>query len=326
MKNTSTLRHSLVLGASTVLLALGCGEGGAGTISQIDTPFNTPPTTDDRGGNPVSAGNPYKGSAPVGEDGYQSSADSGGYSAPSISGGGSQPPPGSGNCSTSLRQFYDRCGITEQLAQNPEVLAQLDSIVGQICAAIQTSPSCSACVFSKIPTISCSAVEEDVDDCEAACSGVDFDIEFDEGQGGSGGGGGAAGSSGEGGSAGSGPGGDLCGRCGDLAQCPEVGLSPGQCLEVCGSAPPGCAACVNAAGTDCNAIGACLASACSGGGEGGSGGSSSGGASCSQLGACCATLPAEAQSGCQSIASGGDDNTCGQVFSSYQNAGLCGGG
>jgi hypothetical protein len=48
---------------------------------------------------------------------------------------------------------------------------------------------------------------------------------------------------------------------------------------------------------------------------------------CSQLAACCGTLPGgEAQSSCQSIASGGNEDTCGQVFTSYQNAGLCGGG
>jgi hypothetical protein len=56
-------------------------------------------------------------------------------------------------------------------------------------------------------------------------------------------------------------------------------------------------------------------------------GSSGGGAVCSQLAACCGTLPGgEAQSSCQSIASGGNEDTCGQVFTSYQNAGLCGGG
>lgn len=273
MKNTSALRHSLVLGVSTVLLALGCGEGGAGTISQIDTPFNTPPDTDDRGETPASAGNPYKGSATNGEDGYQdgyqSSPDSGGYSAPSISGGGSQPPPGGGNCINSFNQLYERCGLLDEISQIPEEFGQLEDILNQVCAAIQASPSCSACVFSQLSTVSCTVFDEDetndegFNDCEAACSDIDIDLEG--GQGGSGGGGGAAGSAGEGGSGGTNPGGDLCGRCGDLAQCPEVGLTTGQCLEVCGSAPPGCAACVNAAGNDCNAIGACLAGACSGG-------------------------------------------------------------
>jgi len=185
---------------SALLLSQGCGEGGSGAgINTIEPPFGSAPPSDDRGGNPSGANNPFKASAPTSNDGYQSSPESGGYNAPSTSGGGFEAPPGSGNCVNAIKQFYDRCGILEEISQYPEALAQIDQVLNQICGAISTSPSCSACVLSQLPALSCSVVEdgsnEDNRICNAACA--DVDVDFDDG--GSGGGGGAGGSGGGGG-------------------------------------------------------------------------------------------------------------------------------
>jgi hypothetical protein len=317
MKKTSILRYSLFLGASALLLSQGCGEGGPGAgINTIEPPFGSAPPSDDRGGNPSSANNPFKASAPTSNDGYQSSPESGGYNAPS-SGGGFDAPPGGGNCVNAIKQVYDRCGITEQISQYPQALAELDQILTQICGAISASPTCSACVLSQLPSLSCSVLNDDNNQdnriCEAACAGVDFG--FDDGGGGSGGGGGAAGSGG---------GGNLCSRCGILDACPQLEFSSSDCAKVCNQAPPGCEPCIVAAGTDCNAIGACLASACSGGGGGSGGGAGSGGggggAECAKLASCCPGLDANFQPSCNAAVEQGQDATCKGFFDSLCTA------
>jgi hypothetical protein len=268
MKNTHLLRNSLVLGATVVLLALGCGEGGPGTPGSIESPFSSPPPSDERS-TPPSSG-PFQSSAPSSGGGYvPPSSDGGGFETPPPSGGGFTPPPGGGasiaSCVTALTGVYNRCNLGNN-GEGGSATISPEAEIALTCALLSSAPSCAACVLPRLSTISCE--EFDGDDapgpCESACEGLG-----NGGSGGSSGSGGAGGEAGSGGTAGTagsagGGNGDLCSRCGDLAQCPGLPLDVSTCLQACSSAPPGCAACVQVAGTDCDAIGQCLTTACGG--------------------------------------------------------------
>ena len=279
MKNTNTLRYPLWLGVSAVLLALGCGEGGPGVPGSVDSPFDGPPPSSN-GGVPSSANNPFQGGSSE-SGGYEPPSGSSGYEPPAA-GGGFEPAPGGGNCLGTIKQLYDRCGVTEQILEQADII-EVERILELVCTAIDSSPSCSACVLPRLSSVSCTefvddgngegteaGTEDSFDPCESACAGVTIDLEGGNGSAGSDGGGGSAGSAGNGnggeagaaGQAGGGNNGDLCGRCGDLAQCPALGLDVATCQQICGSAPPACVACINAAGTDCELIGSCLQGAC----------------------------------------------------------------
>ncbi|MCS6898597.1 MAG: hypothetical protein RMJ98_10210 [Myxococcales bacterium] len=271
MRQPSILYLPLILGASALVFSQGCGAGGPGAGPSIgDSPFGSPPPSDTRGGNPSNANNPFKGSTPSGNDGYQSSPESGGYNAPSTSGGGFESAPGAGNCVGAIKQVYDRCGITEQLSKSPETIAEVDRLLKQICEAISTSPGCSSCVLSQLPNLSCNVINEDGDGnednriCEAACSDVKFKFESGGGSGGSGGGGqgGSGGSGGSGGGqGGSGGGANLCSRCGVFDTC-QLGITSAQCAQLCNESPPGCEPCILAAGENCESIAQCLQGPC----------------------------------------------------------------
>jgi hypothetical protein len=169
---------------------------------------------------------------------------------------------------TALTGVYNRCNLGNN-GEGGGANISPEAQIALTCALLSSAPSCAACIVPRLPSISCE--EFDGNDapgpCDSACEGLG-----EGGSGGSGGSGGAGGDSGSGGTAGTagtagsggGGNGDLCSRCGDLAQCPQLEIDVPTCLQFCGSAPPGCAPCVQAAGTDCSAIGQCLGTACGG--------------------------------------------------------------